>query len=451
MRFAPRLIIAATLATGAAGCSTQLVVNRVLPNAEPPAGVVYFLPLVEYEVKLVRQLVRCDDVDQNSADANLAVKTAATATTRYLQDPDHAYSIDYDKLSSALKKTDVTIELHENGTLKSVNASVTDETRQVIANVVSGVARLALISAGLPGAQLDDKGKPVDRNVCTPAARSALKSLKSLEAAIKAGQSAIEATETEIADSKEHPDKLKPLREKLKKLKDEQAANGKLRDKAVEFLTHTKLHHFRPKTDMRQAPLAPMPELLSKWFTEVGKATPEVAEAMTATVAVAGASQTGKAGNAVVNGDAFYYRQPADAILVVCPGTACLDAATKVLLLPEDKRLLSTPTVVPQLGVLARLAFENGAFESNILKATFRPSGMLEKLESSSKASATEASAAFKDSVEVLGKVKDQKRKEGLQQLGDDADRLKAEKARLDAELELEKSRKALDAFRSQQ
>jgi hypothetical protein len=193
-----------------------------------------------------------------------------------------------------------------------------------------------------------------------------------------------------------------------------------------------------------------MPELMSKWFTEVGVVTPEVAEAMAATVAVAGAPHTSKAGTTVADGDALYYRQPADAMLVVCPGTACLDAATRQVLVPEDKRLLSTPTVVPQLGVLARLAFENGAFESNILKATFRPSGMLEKLESSTKASATEASAAFKDSVEVLGKVKDQKRKEGLQQLGDDADRLKAEKARLDAELELEKSRKALDAFRSQ-
>lgn len=442
-----RLFAAAGCAVAISGCSTYLGVETFTED-DIPSGVVYYLPMVEFEIKLTRQLVRCDDADSTANDATVGVKMTAGATPRHLQDPTRRYRIDYETLSSALKKTDVTIELYENGTLKSINATVVDESRKVLANVLGGAAKLALVSAGLPAGGSSATGEPIDRNLCKADARQAIKDLKAGEASITKLQAAIEAKEKEIADTKD-PARLKVLRAELKTLTDGLAAENKKRGKLVELLVDTQLYYFRPDAEKPQLDLLPSGKLEERWFTEMGRSSKKVKEAMLANAAVA-TGRRAASRRLEPQKNLIVYRQPADGILAICSGKPCMDSATGELQVPESERLLSTATPVPQLGVLATLAVRNGPFEDNVLKASFRPSGMLEKLEVSTKASATEASAAFKDSVDAIAKYKDLKRKEDVQKLGEQTDLLKAQKAQLDAELELEKSRKALDDFRAQ-
>jgi hypothetical protein len=62
--------------------------------------------------------------------------------------------------------------------------------------------------------------------------------------------------------------------------------------------------------------------------------------------------------------------------------------------------------------VESTLLFRNGPFENNSLKVTFLPSGGLEKFQAKTKASATEATAAFKETAEAVAKYRIEKRNE---------------------------------------
>lgn len=237
-------IIAASLCTLAAGCTTMIKVEPITNPRATGFGVVYFLPMVEYEIAMTRQLTRCDAYDDKDPTRKLqvGVKFTAALTTRFVQDPTKAFQIQYDALAGPTKTTDVAIELYDNGTLKSINAEAKDETRQILANVVSGLSSLALSSAGVaPGAKTAEE-KP-ERELCHLAIRNALATFGKSEDLISGFEEAIAGLTAEIQDSQKDSAKLKELRANLAAAEKDLAAQVKQRKSVLDKLTDVQVYH----------------------------------------------------------------------------------------------------------------------------------------------------------------------------------------------------------------
>lgn len=80
------------------------------------------------------------------------VKFAVSGTVAIEQVPDQLIVIDYRRLKTFLKTTSVGIERHPNGMLKSINATIEDESPAVIADLVAVAGSVALLATGAPGA-----------------------------------------------------------------------------------------------------------------------------------------------------------------------------------------------------------------------------------------------------------------------------------------------------------
>lgn len=77
-------------------------------------------------------------------------RVSAQIASHLIADTGHAYAIDYEKLGSALKTTDITVEKYPNGTLKSINATIADQSAAVVQNVVTTVGRVVAAASGFP-------------------------------------------------------------------------------------------------------------------------------------------------------------------------------------------------------------------------------------------------------------------------------------------------------------
>jgi len=88
----------------------------------------------------------------------LTVELHASATAIVSADVNHTYVIDYRKTQAPTKTTDLVFENYENGTLKSVNVTVDDQTGAVIQSALSGIAKIAAAKGGFP-LPVNAKGK----------------------------------------------------------------------------------------------------------------------------------------------------------------------------------------------------------------------------------------------------------------------------------------------------
>jgi len=75
---------------------------------------------------------------------------SAQAVMALAPDTAKTYSLDYELMQSGLKGTDYSVEMYPNGTLKSVNVTIDDQTGTAIQSVLGGVAKLAAAAGGFP-------------------------------------------------------------------------------------------------------------------------------------------------------------------------------------------------------------------------------------------------------------------------------------------------------------
>lgn len=122
--------------------------SNELPTAVPGAaadngaqrGLSYALPMLQYDLKIVRSLEKCPE---GTAPPEFAIK--AEAAERYRAG--ERFEIDYRALSSVLKSTNFQVEFHESGTIKSINAKASDKTGTVLVDV----ARIGIAAASAAG------------------------------------------------------------------------------------------------------------------------------------------------------------------------------------------------------------------------------------------------------------------------------------------------------------
>lgn len=149
------------------------------------------------------------------------------------------------------------------------------------------------------------------------------------------------------------------------------------------------------------------------------------------------------------------YREPVRGELLICKRVDCLQSVTD-----GDGKTLTTRNVAaadlihtqivdfPQLGVLSTLPLVNKPFQNNTLVAAFSEAGALTSLSYRTNARAEKAAELVEASTGTVSDFLAAEREAQKNRLSLATEELEAEKARLEAELAVEKARAELDAFR---
>lgn len=126
------------------GC-THLDAVKVDSGRMKAEGAPYNLTFTQYELIVKRKLAGCFD-DQNKPD--MKIVTTIEPTRKEARDSSREYVIDFAALRSFFKTTDIAVEYHDNGALKSVNATVQDKTADFLKSTFSVAAKFALLGTG---------------------------------------------------------------------------------------------------------------------------------------------------------------------------------------------------------------------------------------------------------------------------------------------------------------
>jgi hypothetical protein len=99
-------------------------------------------------IELGRKINNYKNKPSLKADVQVAMK--ATITPVHLTDPEHAYAIRYEDMSDGTKSTDYSVETYPNGTLKSINVTLDDQTGEIAQSTISGALKIAAAASGFP-------------------------------------------------------------------------------------------------------------------------------------------------------------------------------------------------------------------------------------------------------------------------------------------------------------
>lgn len=184
-----RVHIASLCATiGAlAGCTTSLNAVRVTDAAVvPTAGAPYSLNFSQFEITITRRLKACFDEDDTP---KMIVAVLPEIKRLEVPDPKRQYVIDLDSMQSFFKKTNLEIEYHPNGILKSINSAAEDRSAEVVGSVTTTFGKIAIAAAGAGGL------KP---QACKRTTRDLLKKIEDDQKALEAVTKEVEALTAEV-------------------------------------------------------------------------------------------------------------------------------------------------------------------------------------------------------------------------------------------------------------
>lgn len=506
----------ALIAELAGACSTALTVSPVF-QGDKPNGVIYFLPTVQFDIALTREVTKCDPVTREivvgeeigTAErkarvlglkygrVNLAVKTNATVMPRYAADGAHMYVIEYEKLNAPLKKTNLDVELYENGILKSVNLKVEDRTKEVITQATRGITSLAMMYVQ-PASLLFPKAAEVtigvsisDLNLCTAQVYAALEKVARLNREIVQTEKMIAGAKDAAARSA-YEAELRGLREQIAEARkvltlvqhhsllpkfedserrftvdrlsiDADAAlswfdqtalkelAGALTKYGVNSLVEQHKEHFKswryeegklkilgPEHHEFKVgfPLKDKVDLMAKWMYP--KTVDVLANVVVEEHGTDGRSIPGKRAE-IMSLQGLVYRQPVEGEVMMCHERSCLTESGKPEIVREA-RLFSRSFLIPQAGVLATLPLTNGVFDSNTIVASFSTAGTLVRLQYTSEAEAETAASAFAETAGAMTKIRVESTKAETERLEAETKRLDALKKKAEAEKALKKS-----------
>jgi hypothetical protein len=374
--------------------------------------------------------------------ASVVVEMQATVDAKIFPAKEHTYLIDFASFSSGLKQTSLTIDLYDNGTLKGINASITDRTAEVLEGLVKSGVAIARMVMGLPTPSSTEPIEAVD-SLCRTDVSQNLMTLGTLTRSLKALTrqrdiyiATIQKIELLVTDQSSRAELNNILTSLDNSQKQLEVLEGK-RKQIIGRLSAVSQEQFKPTFDNKQRLFPPPDEMLYGWFK---RQDPRVAEAKNKLTAVATiqviTDPPGPKLNFTESCDkGLVYRNPAHAILHICQEQACIDASGNAVQGVEVLHKLRT--VVPQLGKLAKLPLRSLPFQTKTLTAAFAADGTLTKASSTSEAAAEKAAAALAASLPSVSKLLDD-------QKSSDVKSIKRQTERYQAELEREKARREL-------
>lgn len=157
-------------AVSLAGCETSLTVSELknTPSSTSkeaiPAGFIYNLPAAVIRPTAsvsIRDCVVDEELNKGLAQIEpkgvkpvTEIKFAVGGSLSATQVAHQTILIDYRELQQFLKTSSISLERHPNGMLKSINASLADQTPQAMAALASALGSAALFATGIPGPAL---------------------------------------------------------------------------------------------------------------------------------------------------------------------------------------------------------------------------------------------------------------------------------------------------------
>lgn len=433
------------------GCATELRSVHVGHAGDVPlAGAPYNLTFTQYELRMVRRLTTCPGSGKSEAeDQQLKVVTKVDVKPTEVRDPAREYVIDFLALRSFLKTTEVKVEYHENGALKSVNASADDKTAATLGAVVGAVGKVALATVS-PAAAAAAKGnlglmvKPPSEvpDACTFEVQRALRDLPALQAALKRKTRELERATVTLNqlvawaaglgdavtnDLRRRFDQQFP---RVVRLQDElQALKDQVEAVLEKLTTEAQSQTWPPDGDARQSSGTLFKDLTAKelaaWAHQASPRTLAELQARTRVHAgLKGATPMSTADpdkprptDATVAG--LKYRMAVPGALRLC-SQACDH--------PGAEEIGSHPGLISQLGPVMTLPLKNYPFMTQTLTASFDTGGRPTTLGYRSEAAADKAAGALNNVVDEVLKVREaRKPKTELQQLKEETELLEAQ------------------------
>jgi len=448
------------------GCAVELHAQRVVKaDAIPPAGAPYNLTFTQYEIAVQRRLDSCKRKD---GVAEMSVAVEASATRKEVRDPTREYVIDFASLRSFFKTSNVTVEYHPNGALKSVNAAAEDKSAEFLASTFTSLRKIA----GLGSAPVAAGAAPLNKFVCEPDIEKLLAQVPVMQAAVAAQTKTLQDATTDLirlteigaAMGKAWGDRDRAaLGAQIAKVYDARAAldAGKqaLSD-ALKKLTISTTIVWPLDGETRgsgEGPLIPglTRKELQKWAPtkDVGgrrefdesrwSLTDDNARAIeTATAIHARIRHTSPIGSRpACAGDVcaddgtkgLKFRMPAPGVLLLCTDAACRDPKA-------ESTVLAVEGTISQLGPVLALPLKNYPFMKQSVEATFNEAGQPTKIGyRDESAAAVGLATTFGSLVDEVAKAREASRpKTELEKLKEETELLKARQ-------ELAAAKKALD------
>jgi len=103
----------------------------------------------EFDSKLWAKSLKDPSLSQLQFDYKLVVDMNGRVKSELVSDPDHFYALDYSETGNGFKKTEYEVDKYPNGTIKSVNVILSDQSASVISSVSKGALTIALATSGL--------------------------------------------------------------------------------------------------------------------------------------------------------------------------------------------------------------------------------------------------------------------------------------------------------------
>lgn len=433
--------LALAISMVATSCATDLDAVRVREGKSLPiAGAPYNLSFTQYDVVVTRRVAGCFATDETGTELpSLVIAMDAKISRKEEKDPTRHYVIDLLSLQDAWKISNIEVEYHENGTLKSLNASAEDRSAQVLSSVVTSLGKIVTASAAAAGRGASG---------CTVATQAHLDAIKPLEKEIKARTERLDRqtkkleTMTAIAaamgdawgvsERKQFANQIGAMHKERTELSDKQ-------DELVDHLAHlSKVSKFTwpgdGSTHASTASLIPdlTEEEIIKWG---GVKKPENVQAETRVFAKLEAMSPYPAPdkcNPSCADDAVRgvkYRMPAPGRLLICTTLAC--AGKDVVARDEGP--------VSQLGHVFSLPLHSPMFSKKVVVANFNNAGQPTKLGVKSEVASAEIAAT------AIGGMLDTALLTRGKVVTTELERVQQQTALLKAQAELAAAKKALE------
>lgn len=438
-RFATAVVVCAALSA-----CTSLTSHRDIAYESDQAvqGMRYQLPMRQYDIVVTRTLAQCQVTAGTTITDEVKFTTEVTVTPQDIAG--ESYILDYLALAGSTKTTGITIDTHESGTLKSLNADAKDYTGETLAASAKAIVGIASLASGVPVSLTAAGPNAAGTHAVPPAAL--IPTLKTLFCKDATKQS-MHKVATLKTDLKRETDELSTLTEAISQLTERAALHGlseaeklklsQLLDRhraqaaAVESLqtaltkaraAFSVTQRLRWPLQMKQPPalLASDPEQIKRLadmleFKNANSAAAgmllcapaqseaeciderlHVSASLDSIAPLASGTpcppekekQCLSGVNTAEAKQGLYVRPPAPGVLTICSGQASgCRKDSQTFLYRSDVQ------AIPQLGGLLFLPFENRAFQNNTITLALRKDGSIEKFEYKTLKSVSEAMA----------------------------------------------------------
>jgi hypothetical protein len=345
------------------GC-TALSVHKIDNSTQPAdqvGSISYILPEKTFLISATYVLNSCRTIllaDTKQPSLFLDVDTTLSVVANNEADPDERYFISYADLRSWFKETNVTIESYPNKTLKTVNATLNDQTGPIITAAIGTAIKIgALAAAGASTEEFCD-----DNTVLTLADVAAKRKLLSTIAKPQGGN-----TDAQIAEIQ----------------KDINKAIGDTLTSKVVLSWSPQLTELKPSItgyDAIVRALAP-DQAVRKWLSPKGRewlAThPDEKQTTFIVLEIPSWSHPNVKEPAASVSDGLVLRDPAIGLLRLCKGACPLPQGG---MMSVDNVISVTNVVVPQLGRRVVLPLHNRVAENSVLDVSISEDGVITKL-----------------------------------------------------------------------